>query len=64
MLTKFVQVKSLSKAREEQATRQNRMDRLLKDKEEESSKLIGAEAMKRDALLNAADHKEWGLYSS
>ena len=49
--------------RGEQATRQARMDRLQKDKEEESSKLLGAEARKRDVLLNAADHKEWGLYS-
>ena len=58
LITKFVQVKSLTKAREEQAARQSRMDRLLKERDEESSKLLGAEARKRDALLSVAVHKD------
>ena len=48
----------LIKAREEQAGRQKRMDRLLKERDEESSKLLGAEARKREALLEVAAHKD------
>ena len=53
-----MQGKGLTKAREEQASRQARMDRLQRSKEDESEKLLGAKTRMREARLSVAVHKD------
>ena len=54
----FVQGRGLTMAREEQAARQARMDRLQRSKEDESEKLLGAKTRMREARLSVAVHKD------